>query len=93
MLFQTCMNIFLLLNTKVIKQLLVAVDCHSMKNTMEVNGYQQLWVNDENTYILGWNFPLITLIGTVSWIQEHSDLWTNHYDWFRELDKVKNKKI
>ncbi len=54
MLFQTCMNIFLLQNTKVIKQLLIAVDCHSMKkNTMEVNGYQQLWVNDEKTKFWG----------------------------------------
>ncbi len=51
MLLQTYTNVFLLLNTKddilknvVIKQLLVAIDFHSMENTMEVNGDQKLSV-------------------------------------------------
>ncbi len=48
--FQICIHFFLLLNTKedilkkVTKQVMVAIDFHSMgKNTMEVNGYQQMF--------------------------------------------------
>ncbi len=48
--FQICIHFFLLLNTKedilkkVTKQVTAAIDFHSMgKNTMEVNGYQQMF--------------------------------------------------